>query len=81
MSCIFMAMKVREQKLGVSERRVCRVIGQPRSTQWHLPRVREDEEQLRTEIVRLASRYGRYGYRRMSILLEQEGWPGRFDTG
>jgi putative transposase len=62
------------EKLGLSERRVCRVIGQPRSTQRHLPRLREDEERLRSEIVRLASRYGRYGYRRVRTLLTWEGW-------
>ena len=62
------------EKLGVSERRVCRVIDQPRSTQRHLPEVREDEQRLRSEIVRLASRYGRYGYRRVTALLKRDGW-------
>lgn len=62
------------EKLDVSERRVCRVIDQPRSTQRHLPEVREDEQRLRSEIVRLASRYGRYGYRRVSALLKRDGW-------
>ena len=62
------------QKLGISERRVCRVIGQPRTTQRYLPRVREDEGRLCSEIVRLASRYGRYGYRRVMALLQKEGW-------
>jgi len=63
-----------QNKLGVSERRVCRVIGQSRSTQRHRPRLRGDEERLRSEIVRLASRYGRYGYRRVGILLGWDGW-------
>jgi putative transposase len=62
------------EKLDVSERRVCRVIDQPRSTQRYLPGVREDEERLCSEIVRLASRYGRYGYRRVMALLQREGW-------
>jgi putative transposase len=62
------------EKLDVSERRVCRVIDQPRSTQRHLPEVREDEQRLRSEIVRLASRYGRYGYRRVTALLKRDGW-------
>jgi putative transposase len=61
-------------KLGVSERRVCRVIDQPRSSQRHAPGVRDDEERLRLEIVRLASRYGRYGYRRVTVLLKRDGW-------
>jgi putative transposase len=29
---------------------------------------------LRAEIVRLASRYGRYGYRRITALLRNDGW-------
>ena len=62
------------KKLDVSERRVCRVIDQPRSTQRYLPGVREDGERLCSEIVRLASRYGRYGYRRVMALLQREGW-------
>jgi putative transposase len=50
------------------------VIGQHRSTQRYLPRVREDQGRLCSEIVRLASRYGRYGYRRVMALLQEEGW-------
>jgi putative transposase len=61
-------------KLGVSERRVCRVIDQPRSTQRDNPVVRDDEECLRAEIIRLASKYGWYGYRRITALLKREGF-------
>jgi putative transposase len=61
-------------KLGVSERRVCRVIDQPRSTQRDNPVVRDDEECLRAEIIRLASKDGRYGYRRITALLKREGF-------
>ena len=34
----------------------------------------EEEEVLREDIVRLASTYGRYGYRRITALLRAEGW-------
>ena len=51
------------QRLGASERQACRVLGQPRSTQRRVKKVRADETVLRTDIVRLASRFGRYGYR------------------
>lgn len=61
-------------KLGVSERRVCRVIGQPRSTQRGTRIVRDYERHLRAEIVRLAGKYGRYGYRLITGLLRQEGF-------
>jgi len=61
-------------KLGVSERRVCRVIDQSRSTQRNHPIVRDGEACLRVEIIRLAGKYGRYGYRRITALLKQEGF-------
>ena len=60
--------------LGISERRACRTIGQPRSTQRKLPRVRGDEAALTTDIVALATKYGRYGYRRVTALLRRDGW-------
>jgi putative transposase len=55
--------------LRVSERRACRVIGQPRSTQRRLPQTPDDEVMLTADIVELATRYGRYGYRRITALL------------
>jgi len=61
-------------KLDVSERRVCRVIGQPRSTQRDCGVVKDDEGYLRAEIIRLASQYGRYGYRQVTALLKREGF-------
>ena len=62
------------QRLGVSERRACRTIGQPRATQRKAHLVRDDEAALSTAIIRLASAYGRYGYRRITALLRAEGW-------
>ena len=59
---------------GVSERRACRLRGQPRSTQRRVPRAAEGEARLTGAIVALATRYGRYGYRRLTALLRQEGW-------
>lgn len=58
----------------VSERRVCAVLGQHRSTQRQAPRGREDEERLTADIVELARQYGRYGYRKVTALLRAEGW-------
>jgi hypothetical protein len=34
----------------------------------------DDEEALTMAVVRLASRYGRYGYRRVTAMLQWEGW-------
>ena len=47
---------------------------QARSTQRHRPKEREDEARLTRRIVELAREYGRYGYRRITALLWQEGW-------
>jgi len=63
-----------KEELDVSERRVCRVIGQPRSTQRDNPIARDGEACLRSEIIRLAGKYGRYGYRRITALLKREGF-------
>ncbi len=48
-------------KLGISERRACKVLGQSRSVQRHKPFRSLEQEVLREDIVRLASKYGRYG--------------------
>ena len=50
------------------------MIGQHRSTQRNRPYGRPDEAALTGDIVRLASRYGRYGYRRITALLRSGGW-------
>jgi len=62
------------EKLGVSERRACRVLGQPRSTQRCQPYMPDDEPRLVAQMIELASEYGRYGYRRMTALLRYYGW-------
>ena len=61
-------------KLKVSERRICRVLGQHRSTQRRKPRGRADEERLLADMVELVRQYGRYGYRRIAALLRDAGW-------
>lgn len=61
-------------KLRVSERRACRVVGECQATQQYLPKRPEDEKSLRSRILALAQQYGRYGYRRITALLRQEGW-------
>jgi len=58
----------------VSERRACRVLGQPRSTQRRTPHVPDDEPRLVNQMVELATQYGRYGYRMVTGLLREDGW-------
>ena len=62
------------RELGVSERRACRVLKQPRTTQRYVPKPLADERALTERIIELAREYGRYGYRRVTALLRMEGW-------
>ena len=62
------------QKLSVSERRACKIIGQIRSTHRYKPKIADDAERLRSRIIEFAKNYGRYGYRRVTALLHMEGW-------
>jgi hypothetical protein len=62
------------QEQGLSERRACRLVKQPRGTQRYQLTQREDEDRLTRAIVELASQYGRYGYRRITALLKRDGW-------
>ena len=62
------------QQIEVSERRVCAVLGQHRSTQRKVPHGPPDEERLTADIVELTCQYGRYGYRKIAGLLRQAGW-------
>ena len=50
------------------------MLEQPRSTQRHEPLLRDDEQALTNDIVGLATRFGRYGYRRITALLGLAGW-------
>ena len=58
----------------MSERRACRVIRIARSSQRYPVRSGDAEVPLTQRMVALATRYGRYGYRRITALLRQEGW-------
>src|SRR5579863_3199890 len=58
----------------LSERRACRLLGQWRGTQRYMLTQREDEDELTRAILQLASKYGRYGYRRITALLRDLGW-------
>jgi putative transposase len=64
------------QKLSVSERRACKVLEQARATQRRNLSLTSDEKQLTDDIITLATKYGRYGYRRITALLNdvEHGW-------
>lgn len=67
-------MSMLQAKFPVSERMACQIVGQSRSTQRYQPLLRDDEEALTQAIITLAGQYGRYGYRRITALLKEEGW-------
>jgi len=60
--------------MKVSERRACWVLGQARNTQRRSPQTSPQESRLVADITTLATRYGRYGYRRITALLQERGW-------
>ncbi len=62
------------RKFGVSERRACKVLGQPRSSQRFKGKPREDEGSLVKRMLELARSLPRFGYRRIGRLLRREGW-------
>ncbi|MGH9440136.1 MAG: IS3 family transposase, partial [Terriglobia bacterium] len=63
-----------QQVLGYSEREVCRALGQNRGAFRKPVKRPDDEESLTKDIIRLATKYGRYGYKRITTFLKIEGW-------
>jgi transposase InsO family protein len=62
------------ERIGVSERRACRVLGQDGSTQRYTGKRTCFDRAVRQRVIDLATQYGRYGYRRVTELLRREGW-------
>lgn len=62
------------QSFDVSERRACRVIGQPRNTQRYERKQPMKDRALTADIQRLACSEPRAGYRGVTRLLRREGW-------
>jgi putative transposase len=62
------------EEYGISQRRICRVMGRSRSTVRYRPAPRADDSSLNREIKRLARRHPRFGYRRIHALLIRLGW-------
>ena len=61
-------------RLGLSERRACRIVGQHRATQRRAdPRVGGDED-LRARLRQISREHPRWGYRTAWGLLRREGW-------
>jgi putative transposase len=65
---------VLRDRLGVSERWACRVVGQHRSTQRYELKLAEDEAALRQRLREISRERPRWGYRRAHHRLREEGW-------
>ena len=61
-------------RLGVSERWACRVVGQHRSTQRYEPKLAGDDAGLRARLREISRERPRWGYRRAHHRLREEGW-------
>ena len=58
----------------MSERRACKVLEIYRSSHRYSVKTTDKEDVLVERMVELATQYGRYGYRRITALLQTEGW-------
>jgi putative transposase len=63
-----------QDRLGLSERRACLIVGQHRSTQRREPVRARDDAALRSRLREISKERPRWGYRRAHALLLEEGW-------
>lgn len=56
-------------KHGISERRACRLLDLPRNTRRYSLKENSVDEEIKEEMVTLAARWKRFGYRRINIML------------
>lgn len=63
-----------QDRLGLSERRACRIAGQNRSTQRRCPRVAPDDAALCRRLRKISEQRPRWGYRRAHGHLLTEGF-------
>ena len=67
------AASMLQERLGLSQRRACQIVGQHRSTQRHRPENPDPDRDLRRELRDFARRHPRWGYRRAHAVLRREG--------
>ena len=67
------ALSFLQESLQMSERRACRLVQHPRSTQRYVLR-RGEVSGLRDRLIYLAEQRPRFGYPRLHILLRREGF-------
>ena len=59
---------------SISERSACSLVGLSRTAYGYMPLTRDDEGLSRAEVIRMASTYGRYGYRFITGIMRNTGW-------
>lgn len=62
------------EKHKISERKACKLFDQHRTTQRYDKKKNDLDDIIRARVIALASEYGRYGYRRISALVNREGY-------
>ncbi|GAA3227948.1 hypothetical protein GCM10020256_39710 [Streptomyces thermocoprophilus] len=67
------AVAMLQERLGLSQRRACRIVGQHRSTQRYQPADADPDSDLRERLRRFARAHPRWGYRRAHAVLVREG--------
>lgn len=69
------AVRCLQETFGVSQRRACRVLEQPRATQRQPPKkTKEGEERLVRRMLELVGKHPRFGYRSIWVLLRRQGF-------
>ena len=63
-----------QDKFNLSERRACKLIGISRSLNRYQPQENRFKEELGERVIYFAKLYGRYGFRKVTGLLRQDGW-------
>ncbi len=61
-------------RLGLSERRACLIVGQHRATQRRAPTRPQQDQALRAELRKISRWKPRWGYRRAHGHLREQGW-------
>ncbi len=68
------AVVMLQDRLGLSQRRACRIVGQHRSTQRYPRRRARSDEALRARLREFSRTRPRWGYRRAWVVMRNEGW-------
>ena len=68
------AVELLQERLGVSQRRACQIVGQHRSTQRYALAEADPDRDLRAELRKFAKDHSRWGYRRAHAVLQRRGW-------